>query len=58
MNPERQAAKVNVRIALPYVHNSILNAMDKAREIGTCKETNFDPDPVREPAYIELRKKD
>jgi len=35
--PDRQTAKVNVRIALPYIRNSILDVLNKAREIGTNK---------------------
>jgi hypothetical protein len=54
-DPDRQAAKTNVKIALPYIRNSILDALDKAREIGTCKETDYNPNPTKNPAYIQLR---
>ena len=55
--PDRKAARVNVRIVKPYIRNSILDAMDKGREIGTCKQTNYNPSPLTNPANIELRKK-
>jgi hypothetical protein len=32
-----------------------LDALDKARKIGTCKETDYNPDSIRDPANIELR---
>jgi hypothetical protein len=54
-DPPRQAAKTNVKIALPYIRNSILDALDKAREIGTSRETDYRPDPTKNPANIELR---
>lgn len=54
-DPNRQAARINVKIALPYIRNSILDALDKARKIGTCKETDYNPKPLRDPANIELR---
>jgi hypothetical protein len=40
---DRQAAIVNVKLALPYVHLSIKDAMDKAREIGICEKANYVP---------------
>jgi hypothetical protein len=54
-DPARQAAIVNVRLLLPYIRNSILDAIDKAHEIGLSKETNYEPDPVKDPAKFELR---
>jgi hypothetical protein len=53
---ERQAAVVNVKLALPYVHCSITDAIGKARKIGICNETNYEPNPKIDPAYIRLRK--
>jgi hypothetical protein len=53
---DRQAAKINVKIALPYVRNSILDGLTKAREIGTNKETDYNPDPIKNPSNIQLRK--
>lgn len=55
-NPERIAAKSNVKLASPYIFNSIIDAMIKAKEIGSSKETNYEPDPKKDPAYIDLRK--
>jgi hypothetical protein len=46
-----------VKIALPYVHNSITDALSAAQEIGKCAETNYEPDFTRDPAEIELRKR-
>jgi hypothetical protein len=54
-DPARQAAKINVKIALPYIRNSILDALNKAREIGTYKEADYNPDPIKNPANIQLR---
>jgi hypothetical protein len=39
----RQAAIVNVRLVVPYVYCSIIDAIGKAREIGNCKETAYEP---------------
>jgi hypothetical protein len=55
-NKTRQAAVVNVKLALPYVHCSIADARGKAREIGNCEETNYEPNPKIDPAYISLGK--
>lgn len=55
-NPERKAAKVNVKITLPYVFNSIIDVMTKAKEIESYKKTNYEPDPDTYPSYIDLRK--
>jgi hypothetical protein len=52
----RRAARVNVGLALPYIKNSIIDAIDKAREIGNCKETDYAPIPDIDPANIKLRK--
>jgi hypothetical protein len=40
----------NVRRALPYFQHSITDAKDRAREIGNCKETDYEPEPVINPA--------
>jgi hypothetical protein len=53
---DRQAADVNVKLALPYVNCSIMDAIGKAREIGSCNQTNYEPNPKIDPAYISLRK--
>jgi hypothetical protein len=52
----RQAAVVNVKLALPYIRNSIIDAINKAIEIGNCKETDFGPKPNVDQAFIRLRK--
>jgi hypothetical protein len=52
----RQAARINVRLAFPYIKNSITDAIDKAQEIGNSKETDYDPKPDLNPANIRLRK--
>jgi hypothetical protein len=50
------AAKVNVKIASPCVFNSTIDAITRAKEIGSCKETNYEPDPDTYLSYIDLRK--
>jgi hypothetical protein len=54
---DRQAASANVKIALPYVYNSITDTLSKAQQIGKSAETNYEPDFTRNPAEIELRKR-
>jgi hypothetical protein len=57
-DPCRQAAIVNVKIVVPYIRNSVLDAMDQGNRIGLCKETNYEPSPAKEPAIIKLRKEE
>jgi hypothetical protein len=52
----RLAARTNVRLALPYIRCSILDAIDKATNIGNSNNTNFEPKPEVEPYYLDLRK--
>jgi hypothetical protein len=52
----RRAARVNVGLALLHIKNSIIDAIDKAREIGNCKETDYAPISDIDPANIKLRK--
>lgn len=51
----RQAARINVKLALPYIRCSILDILDKGMYIGNCKNTNFEPKPEIEPLYLEFR---
>ncbi|HYA83923.1 MAG TPA: hypothetical protein VEH06_10805 [Candidatus Bathyarchaeia archaeon] len=55
-NESRQAATVNVKLTLPYIYNSIRDALEKAKEIGNSQETDYEPKPEINPAYIKLRK--
>jgi hypothetical protein len=52
----RLAARTNVRLALPYVRCSILEAMDKSIQIGNSSDTNFEPKPEIEPLHLDFRK--
>jgi hypothetical protein len=52
----RQAAATNVKLVVPYIRCSILDALDRAIQIGNCKETNYEPDQAIDPANIDLRK--
>ena len=52
----RLAARTNVRLALPYVRCSILDAMNKAIHIGSSSKTNFEPKPGIELLYLNFRK--
>ena len=52
----RRAAAQNVRLVLPYIYCSIVDPMAKARQIGNCKETNYEPNPDIDPANLELRR--
>jgi hypothetical protein len=54
--PDRQAAIVNVKLAVPYVQCTIIDAIYNARQIGNCRKTNYEPNPEADPAYISLRK--
>jgi hypothetical protein len=45
-----------VKLAVPYVQWSIIDAIYKARQIGNCRKTNYEPNPEADPAYISLRK--
>jgi len=52
----RQAAAMNVKLVVPYIRCSIMDALDLAIHIGNCKETNFEPDQAIDSANIILRK--
>jgi hypothetical protein len=57
-DPKHSEASENVRIAMPYIRSSIIDAMSKAKDIGT-KETG-DPKTAYRPesgaAFIRLSK--
>lgn len=57
-DPEHPEASENVRIAMPYVRSSIIDAMSKAKGIGT--KQNADPKTAYRPesgsAFIRLCK--
>jgi hypothetical protein len=42
----RQTTAINVSLALPYIHNSITDTIEMAKEIGNWKETDYDPKPI------------
>ena len=51
----RQAPRINVKLALPYIRCSILDILDKGMYIGNSKNTDFEPNPKIEPLYLEFR---
>ena len=52
----RLAARKNVKLALPYVHSSIISALNRGMHIGNSSITNFEPKPEIEPQFLELDK--
>ena len=52
----RQAAATNVKLLVPYIRCSIIDALGRAIQIGNSKETNYEPDRAIDPANIDLRK--
>jgi hypothetical protein len=55
-DPDRQAARFNVKKARPYIHNSILDTIDAATKIGSKKEYGYRPNSTLDPIGIKLRK--
>lgn len=55
-NPERIASRINIEIALPYIPNSILDALEIASEIGLSRRTEYRPRPTMNPMNMILRK--
>lgn len=53
-DPKKREAAINVKIALPYIRNSITDAMSKASEIGSRTESNYRPENTT--ARMELTK--
>jgi hypothetical protein len=49
-------AAQNVRIALPYIRHSIDDAMSVGSDIGSCSESNYNPNSSLHDAKIKLRK--
>jgi hypothetical protein len=52
---EKEAA-INIKLAQPYVMNSIKDAMKIGEEIGKCEQTFYRPSPDRFPVFLYLRK--
>ncbi|MGA8084760.1 MAG: hypothetical protein WB988_23140, partial [Candidatus Nitrosopolaris sp.] len=52
----RRTAATNVKLVVPYIRCSIIDALGRANQIGNSKETNFEPDQAIDPANIDLRK--
>lgn len=52
----RQAAATNVKLVVPYIRCSIIDALCRAIQMENCKETNYEPDQAIDPANINLRK--
>jgi hypothetical protein len=55
-NRPRQPSAKNVRLVAPYIRCSLMDTLDRAIQIGSNKETNYEPDQAVEPANINLRK--
>jgi hypothetical protein len=52
----RSEASKNVKIALPYVENSIHDATSSGDEIGKNSYTNYRPNTKKFPVMFKLRK--
>ena len=51
----RQAAATNVKLVVPYIRCSIIDALGRAVQIGNSKETNYEPDQAIDPANIDKK---
>jgi hypothetical protein len=53
---DKKEAAINIKLALPYVMNSIQDSMKIGEEIGKNMETSYRPSPDRFPVFLYLRK--
>jgi hypothetical protein len=53
---DKKEAAINIKLARPYVMNSIQDAMKIGEEIGRREQISYRPSPDKFPEFLYLRK--